>query len=518
MTQPKPQVKFDIADADIAKLEEQLLLSRAESLEHRRLRSVYFDTDDDEIWKAGAVLRIRHEGGRIVQTIKGCGPAGAAMQRDAVSQDIGDDLPVLAAAGDTGIDRLLAKQRIASRLTPRFEIAVERRFWTMRRDSAEIEVMLDRGKIVASAATSELCELVLRLRSGDARWLYQAARQLGAKVALHLDLVSKGERGYRLVRGIAERPERARPVHLMPGMPTGAALQEIGAECLRQFVLNERLLHDAGEAEPVHQARIAIRRLRAALAFFKPVASDGKFPVIDQELKWMSDLLGEGRDLDVLQSDVIEKAYAEDPAVGLDELAAEVEARRRAVYARLTAALGSTRFRELLVDLVEWLEVGDWCSVSDDLAGNRRDETIEVFAARELERRTRKLLKSAADLEKLDDQARHRVRIAAKKLRYMAEFFVHLFAKRDLRDATFLRCLEDLQTFLGELNDRLVASRFLAHLAVEIPRRKRLGKDAAMLFAAGRIGRALELADKSKPMRRAAKTAQELADSTPFWH
>lgn len=517
MTHPNPQLKFNIAHIDVAELGAHPLLSRAGSSAQKRFRAVYFDTGDDDIWKAGAVLCIRHEGDRNVQSIKGCCLAGTSLQRDEVEHDIDGDFPVLSAARGTCLDRLLKKRRIRDRLTPRFEVAVERRIWTIHLDFAELEVLLDRGKIVAAIAATELCEVILTLKSGDVRSLYQAARLLGAKVPLHLNLVSKGECGYRLVQGIGERPEKARPVRLRPGISAGAALQEIGAECLKHFVLNERLLHDADEAEPVHQTRIAIRRLRVAFAFFKPFASDGKAPSLEQELKWISDLLGEGRDLDVLQSGVIEEAYAKDPTLGLDELAAEVENRRRAAYQRLTAALGSARFRELLVDLAEWLDVGDWQCELGDLARDRRDETIEVFAAGELERRWRKLLKCAVDLDKLDDQARHHVRIDAKKLRYMAEFFAHPFAQRHARHERFLHCLEDLQTILGKLNDRHVAARFLAHLAVEIPRRKRLGKDAAMLFAAGRIGRGLELADNSKLMHRAVEAARKLADTAPFW-
>ena len=71
---------------------------------------------------------------------------------------------------------------------------------------------------------------------------------------------------------------------------------------------------------------------------------------------------------------------------------------------RLTAALGSARFRELLVDLAEWLDVGDWQLQVGRSRRDRRDKTIEVFTAGELERRWRKLLKCAVDLDKLDDQ------------------------------------------------------------------------------------------------------------------
>ena len=110
---------------------------------------------------------IRHEGDRNVQSIKGCCLAGTSLQRDEVEHDIDGDFPVLSAARGTCLDRLLKKRRIRDRLTPRFEVAVERRIWTIHLDFAELEVLLDRGKIVAAIAATELCEVILTLKSGD---------------------------------------------------------------------------------------------------------------------------------------------------------------------------------------------------------------------------------------------------------------------------------------------------------------------------------------------------------------
>ena len=118
MTHPNPQLKFNIAHIDVAELGAHPLLSRAGSSTQKRFRAVYFDTGDDDIWKAGAVLRIRHEGDRNVQVVKGCCLAGTSLQRDEVEHDIDGDFPVLSAARGTCLDRLLKKRRIRDRLTP----------------------------------------------------------------------------------------------------------------------------------------------------------------------------------------------------------------------------------------------------------------------------------------------------------------------------------------------------------------------------------------------------------------
>ncbi|MGH8772251.1 MAG: CHAD domain-containing protein, partial [Burkholderiales bacterium] len=62
----------------------------------------------------------------------------------------------------------------------------------------------------------------------------------------------------------------------------------------------------------------------------------------------------------------------------------------------------------------------------------------------------------------LDSAGRHRLRIAVKKLRYAAEFFASLFAKK--RAQKYIASLMALQDVLGTLNDAAVAGRLLASL------------------------------------------------------
>ena len=55
------------------------------------------------------------------------------------------------------------------------------------------------------------------------------------------------------------------------------------------------------------------------------------------------------------------------------------------------------------------------------------------------------------------------MRIAAKKLRYAAEFFGALYPKK--RVAPYVAALEELQDILGALNDAAVADRLLDEAA-----------------------------------------------------
>ncbi len=61
-----------------------------------------------------------------------------------------------------------------------------------------------------------------------------------------------------------------------------------------------------------------------------------------------------------------------------------------------------------------------------------------------------------------EPEERHRARIAAKKLRYCAEFFAALYPQKKLK--RFVDLLSDLQDALGAINDASVADRLLGEL------------------------------------------------------
>jgi triphosphatase len=84
---------------------------------------------------------------------------------------------------------------------------------------------------------------------------------------------------------------------------------------------------------------------------------------------------------------------------------------------------------------------------------------MDGFAARVLQQRAASVKKRGKRLHELDAAGRHRLRIAAKKLRYAAEFFAALFPKRRVR--SYVQSLGGLQEVLGGLNDAATSLRLL---------------------------------------------------------
>lgn len=450
-------------------------------------RSIYFDTPGQDLKAAGFSLRIRQARGQRVQTVKATGITAAGLfARPEWEQQVEGDLPVL---DDTTPIKALLGTRGAT-LGPAFEVVVERRMWTLSQEDAEFELALDRGEVVAGDRRAPFCEIELELKNGSPAALFSYARRINAAVPSRLSVLSKAERGYRLLGPIIWAV-KTEPMILASDMTTVVAFRHIAGACLRQFRLNETLT-DHRNVEALHQARVALRRLRSAFTLHKSVAQDGQFDRLREDLRQLAAGLGTARDLDVLVA-----------RCKNGEIPSNLEGARRQAYEEAMTALASPRARGLLLDLSEWLSLGEWLTVPS--GADAREQPLRDFAASVLSRFRRKVRKGGRGLARQNDAARHQLRKDAKKLRYAAEFFASLFDDRrqKRRYGRFLETLEKLQDRLGLLNDTVSAPRLLARLGLD--------KDPEALSL-------LTTAQDKKSLVEAATDAHEVfADAKPFW-
>jgi len=417
------------------------------------LVATYFDTPGRDLRKAGYCLRVRREGDAYVQTVKAEGAASAGLfVRPEWERPVTDNVPVIdrndPLATVLGIEALDA-------LAPAFTTEVTRHSRVLRQGDSVVECALDTGMVRAGDRQAALGELELELDSGDPAVLFVMARRLNEAAPLRLGILSKSERGYRLLTGDDRSAVKTAEVALRPGMSVGDAFGAITHGCVRQFRLNEDSLLQSGAAAPLHQARVGLRRLRSAMSLFKPlIAADPKAQPIAQGLRELAAALGEVRDLDVLIPRLSE------------EYRASVEEARREALERALAALNAPHARALMIDLAEWLAIGEWRMRPADPELLQGD--VVAFASALLKKRRKAIKRAGKDLAKLDDEARHAVRIRAKKLRYATEFFTGLFPKdkQQKRHVKFTGAIEDLQDALGRLNDLAVAPATLERLGV----------------------------------------------------
>jgi len=444
------ELKLDIAPADVDRLAAAEILPGAPTIIEQHM--VYFDTPDHALAARGLSLRVRSANGLLVQTVKAGGAGAGLFNRQEWEQPVSAQTPVL----DDGSPVRLALGTDCNHLSPVFTIANRRRQWQLNTGDACIEVALDCGQIAATDRECHHAEVELELLAGDPAALFALALRLDAVVPLRPAVLAKAQRGYRLL-GPAAHAVRAEPLVLPADATAGMALQAIVQACLRQYRLNEALLLAAPQLPPspeaLHQARVALRRLRSALAMFMPLIASDPPPLA--ELRWLAAVLGEVRDFDALLAKLPD-----------GPLHHSVQAARTAAMQRAVAALQSARVRHLLLDIAQWLALGRW---HQDAAGQAaRDAPAAQHAAEMLARLRRKVKRRSAALDAGDDEARHELRKAAKKLRYAAEFLGSLFAapRQRKRHQHFVAALEALQDELGALNDLVTARHLLGVMGI----------------------------------------------------
>ena len=408
--------------------------------------AVYFDTPDRALAAAGFSLRIRTSGTKRVQTVKARAAAAGLFARAEWEFAVEGDTPIL--DDRTPVAATLGAH--TAKLGPVFTIENERMLW----DLGGIEVALDHARVATPDAETPIDEIELEAKGSAIPALFALARRIDAATPVQIAILSKADRGYRLLAPPAPA-EKARPVALAAGITAAEAFCAIARGCLRHFRLNAATVIERGDPGALHQARVALRRLRSALAVHAPLFPPSAAARWDDELRWLAGELGAARDLDVL-------ATRAGPGALADRLRPAREA--AAPCAR----------------------------------------PVRGFAAEALNRLHRKVRKRGRHFARLDDAARHRLRKTVKKLRYTADFFAPLFAddgqSAALRDHAKLT--EALQDRLGALNDIATAPQLLRSLSLDaVP-------EAVALFATG---------DRERLLGEARTAFRALRDAAPFW-
>jgi triphosphatase len=513
MTAPKEvELKLELPPASLPNLGKIPLIRTLEvPAKHATEVSVYFDTDTHKLRKHGVLLRVRHTGDRYVQTIKATGN-GRLLERDEWESEIAGATPDLDLARGTALEPLLS-DKLRRRLKPLFETRVRRTTYPLVNGAQAIVLTVDRGKIDTGERSAPLCEIELELERGDEAALFEVARELTQALPAKLALKSKSERGYELIDDTLGAPVKGAPVDLVPGVSMREAFKAIGRACLKQILGNEPVLLD-GNPDGVHQLRVGVRRLRAAMSLFADLLDDPQTAAIKAELRWLAGELAPARELDVLMKRVVAPVRRRHARWdGVPALTRDFTERREAALVRAQGTVKSARFRGLTLDIATWLETGAWTNPPDDLVRERGDLPIEVSAAAQLNRRFKKIRKRGRALEKLPARVRHKLRIQAKKVRYAAEFFAGVFADKRAakRRHKFLAALEHLQDGLGDLNDIVVHEDLITALGV---RRRPASRKRA--FAAGVLA-GHEDARLDTAMAAATAAYAELAKVKRFW-
>jgi inorganic triphosphatase YgiF len=446
------ELKLALARRDLPRLLAHPLLAAC-APQRSRLRNTYFDTPDLALLARRMAVRERQVGRQTLLTVKTAGSTAGGLSRRG-------EWEAPTTAGAFGFatlvdDAALAAwlQARAGRLVPVFRTDFTRRTWLLALGGARIELALDQGTVASDTPhgprRQPLLELELELLDGPEDALFALAATLGQAVPLYPHATSKAARGYALFAPDRAAPPAPKAARLTAHTDARRAFVDTALGALGQ--LQAALPQAATDAEALHQARVALRRLRVALGLFAPVLPAPFVAHWRNAWRALARQLGPLRERDVLaQALRAAPLDATDPALArvLQRQARGHAAARRA----LAAALREPATPALLVDFVRAV-----------LALPAHPESRLDRVARRWWRARRRRLRAALEgAHAGTPAARHALRLAIKKLRYGLELLDGALPDRLATRATAAHAaLVRAQTVLGRLQDADSARRLL---------------------------------------------------------
>jgi CHAD domain-containing protein len=437
-----PDLDFELPDL-------RPTVGRTVRLGQQRLRTTYFDTSDFRLWQQGVTLRHRSgdQRGPGTWTVKLPEGGDKGLDRTEVSwAGLRKAVPGEAQTLLRGIIRRSQLQQVADLATTRRRLSLrdkKGRSWAELDD--DIVTVAKGGKNGGSFR-----ELELELSPGRDGPVDDVLKQLydaGARP----DNAPKLAKAVAVLSGTApQRPPRQLNGHARVGDVARACIAD-GLNRLLDHDYRLRLHLQHPPAHDVHQARVATRRLRSDLKTFRSLLVPDWVGYVRDELRWVGNALGAVRDTDVLISTLTKDGIARPP--GPRSLRRRLVDQRRRASKDLAEVLESSRYLDLLDTLRAAADVPPFHGDSSPLrlAAGALPALIEP-QWRSLRRRVHKAGDHPSDSEL------HRIRIAAKQLRYAAEAATPVVGKPAKKTAKAAR---RLQTVLGDHHDAVAAGQWL---------------------------------------------------------
>ncbi len=432
----------------------------------KHLKSIYYDTPERTLWRSGLTLRVRKSGARFLQTVKA--EAGDdPLRRGEWEASVPSFAPDLALAMPFIAPKLRADIR-AETLEAVFTSEVRRHARMVDLPSGNVEVAFDRGVLKAGNRSMAVSEIELELKDGSRLAIYELARRLAEHGPVRPSIRGKSARGFDLAADAPPAARKPRKLRLDPQISLDDALAAILRACLLHLLESIPVAEDGRDIEGIHQVRVALRRIRAALDLMRrSVGPLSRLESLRSEAQWLAQSLSPARDWDIFQTKTLPTVEKFCPSIaGFDSLGRIAAERQSCAYQTARAAFADRRCASFVIELGGWIEARGWRGdVAAEGLAQLAEPTIN-FAGRMLSGQHAKVLKRGRGFKSLRSDERHRVRLAVKKLRYIADFLLPLYGDRK-STRRYSERLSELQKDLGSYNDMATTAALLAGLAEE---------------------------------------------------
>ncbi len=438
-----------------------------EALDPVRNLDTYLDTFDWSLMKNKLALRYRVSNGSAMYTLKGMGSieGGIAkrMERE-IPLDRPVDVPALIRVKEIRklVDGMIFPRKLLEQIQVRTD---RRRYRVLSPEGAEIELAFDTSSFSLRGLhkprrAQKLIELEAEIRKGPETSLGALASLLSGKFNYPPSTASKLE--VAIQRFKVATPSKKPPEKLRPRLDDrlDLALRKILTDQFRRFRDQLPGLQRDIDTEFVHQARVAMRRIRSALRLFRGAAPESPAAYLEGELKWLGGTMGEVRDLDVflLNLSRFQGQIEHFPAGRKKAFENWIAQQRRAPLKALGQALESPRYRHFERGVLQFLERPLPSRPRAPLAMKPLREVAPLLITEKFDA---VIAQGRAVLAKPKLKQFHRLRIQMKRLRYACEFMGPAYdGALDL----FIERTVEIQDCLGELQDTVFTRKFVDSL------------------------------------------------------
>ncbi|MBI3808324.1 MAG: CYTH and CHAD domain-containing protein [Nitrospirae bacterium] len=417
-----------------------------------RLTSTYYDTSQYDLAHAGITLRHRVERGKQVWQLK------LALMKDRQEIELDDRR----SAPPTLFRDLLFLHLEQRQLMPVATLRVWRTGVRVRMDNVPVaDVTLDHVSVMKDGAVLQrFRELEIEQVNGKDSALPDLEWQLRRAGAEDHDGRPKLIRALSLVAPSPE-PQPASDAPVMDHVKSALARH------VRWLIAHDPGTRLGKEPESLHQMRVATRQLRAVLRAARPLLAPEWADSLRDELRWLGQVLGPARDLDV------QIAYFREESIALDardrrpltQFIAHLEAQRNNVQEVLLNELKSERY----LDLIRRLRQAPHDPTVVESTVTLRDLAKQEFT------KLRNAIRHAGDSP--NNAKIHKTRIRTKRARYAAELAEPTVGKPATR---FINKACAVQDVLGIHQDAIQAE---AHIRTFLKQ----STSARAAFVAGRM-------------------------------
>lgn len=431
----------------------------------KHLKSSYYDTPKRTLRRNGLSLRVRQSGSRFVQTVK-AEFAEEPLKRGeweasvpSMVPDVGLAMPFIPAKLRADLER--------RPLEPVFTADIHRHAQIIDLPSGTVEVAFDRGLLKSGDRSRPVSEIELELKGGSASAIYELALRLAEHGALRPSIQSKAARGFDLAADAPPAARKPQKLRLNPSISLDEAFATILRSCLHHLLESLPAAEDGRDPEGVHQLRVSLRRLRSVLGLMRSAGSPGSFALLRSEARWLAQSVSAARDWDIFQVETLPTVAKACPSIaGFDALKQVAGKRRSLAYDKVRLVLADRRCACFVIGLGGFIEARGWRSdIAPDELGRLAEPAIN-FAGRILSEQHACVLKRGRKFKSLTAEQLHRLRLAAKRLRYLADFLLPLYGDRK-SVRRYSRKLADLQQELGAYNDMAVTATLFEGLGAE---------------------------------------------------